>query len=462
MPICGLTNRAAEGRMTTIGILRKGAPRPANGKSPGVELPYFRFDTKDDRAAAVFLESYGAEPQEIRVLMPYKTTDQCFPTAKESYVASGLRSRCDGEFVSAMRLENGKIQRQFISPAACPGAKFCESCKPVGRLQCIIPELNRFALVNAETHSVHDIVNLDEQLRAIEATFGRLDSIPLVLRKTQKKISIPRDNGDRQRINKWLLSIEVNPEWAALQLAAARSAQLAAATVYSIGGNVPNVMPRLPASNAMRSAQAPNHRDTNEWVWFEGELAKAIQSGEMGQIEQVVSNAYEWARMAPQFTGLHQAIANEHDRAISASSAVAVEVMPMADVEIYPVASTVNFDRIAALLKLLGTALPQAKLIRQGLLGKKQPKDYSQDEMSQLQDALLIDWAAQFPCWQHDSHRVNSYHKFVEGLDGVPTDEELFTLWKEECEIRVEGETTVEVDSQVDSQDEGFPDVEAG
>lgn len=103
------------------------------------------------------------------------------------------------------------------------------------------------------------------------------------------------------------------------------------------------------------------------------------------------------------------------------------------------VASTENFDRIAALLKMLGTPANEAKTIRQGLLGKKHPKDYTPKEMSLLQDALLIDWAKQFEGWQHDNHRVNAYHKFVEGLDGVPTDEELFILWKEECEIRVDG-----------------------
>lgn len=133
-------------------------------------------------------------------------------------------------------------------------------------------------------------------------------------------------------------------------------------------------------------------------------------------------------------------------------SAIAVESTAVSQVE---TASTENFDRIAAMLKLLGTPVAQAKIIRQGLLGNKHPKDYKQDEMSQLQDALLIDWASQFPCWEHDNHRVNAYHKFVESFDGVPTDEELFALWKEECEIRVDGMISDALDAKESELPEG-------
>jgi hypothetical protein len=118
-----------------------------------------------------------------------------------------------------------------------------------------------------------------------------------------------------------------------------------------------------------------------------------------------------------------------------------------------PVAVISNKDRLAAIVTPLGLDAALSKSIRHNLLGRtKSIESYTADEIGKLQDALLIEWARQFQCWKHDQHRVNAYHKFVEGLDGVPTDDELLILWKEECDIRVAEVEAAKAKGQVDGE----------
>lgn len=202
-----------------IGKLRKGAPKPEKG--PGRDLAYFRFDTTDRHAQKLFEAMYGSEPTEIEVFLPFTTTDENFPCWQEEYVAGGLKHRCDGE--TCVLWYDDKSGQYKNDPKPCPGG-----CKEVGRLQVIIPALQRFAYVTAETHSIHDIMRLTEQLQASEAMRGDLRSIPFVLRRTPVEISTPKPNTNkRSRRVSHLLSIEPSPQWAALQLAGMSESALA-------------------------------------------------------------------------------------------------------------------------------------------------------------------------------------------------------------------------------------------
>jgi hypothetical protein len=84
-----------------------------------------------------------------------------------------------------------------------------------------VPELKRLAYLIVMTTSVHDIINISEQLRGIASmNSGRIAGIPLVLRRRPKKISTPSgENGKRARREKWLISIEADPEWVKAKLA---------------------------------------------------------------------------------------------------------------------------------------------------------------------------------------------------------------------------------------------------
>ena len=201
-----------EAQFPNIGKLRKGGVKPETGNRPGEDLTYFRFDSDDRRAEKMFHATYGDQPSTINVFLPHQTTEQNFSCWQEHWLAGGLQHRCDGETcVIWFDKDSGKYSTES---KPCPGG-----CKEVGRLMVIIPELQRFAFVTAETHSVHDIMRLTENLQAVEYLRGDLRGIPFILKRTPVEISTPSvQNGKRATREKWLLSIEVDPAWAALQL----------------------------------------------------------------------------------------------------------------------------------------------------------------------------------------------------------------------------------------------------
>lgn len=206
-----------EAAFPCIGKLRKGGVRPESGKAPGKDLTYFRFDSDDARANAHFRATYGDEPTTINVFLPHQTAAQNFSCWQEAYVAGGLMHRCDGE-TCVIWLDGKKYSTE---PKPCPGG-----CKEVGRLMVIIPELQRFAYVTVETHSINDIIRLQENLQAVEFLRGDMRGIPFILKRTPVEISTPTPDGKRARREKWLLSIEVDPAWAALQLESMHRAAL--------------------------------------------------------------------------------------------------------------------------------------------------------------------------------------------------------------------------------------------
>lgn len=208
MPIIGLTDRQAA--FPQIGTLRKGAPKPEKG--PGKDLKHFRFDADDDATRALFEETYGTEPRQVEIYLPYHTTEENFQAWKEHWVAGGLQHRCDGSTCVRWRKPGGDYSD---TPQPCPGG-----CKQVGRLMVIIPALKRFAYVSVLTTSIHDIIELNENLLALEMMRGSLQGVPLILSRKPRQISMPSKDGGRVRVEKWLLSIEAKPAWVQIQLAA--------------------------------------------------------------------------------------------------------------------------------------------------------------------------------------------------------------------------------------------------
>jgi hypothetical protein len=203
MPIVKYQNQ--EVRFPKLGTVRKGAPKPERG--PGRDLNYFRFDPIDEQTGKDFAEHYGHEPRSINVFLPYATTDENFQCWQEEYSASELKHRCDGEVVYERNPRTGQLEK---TDRPCPGG-----CQEVGRLTVIIPELKRFAYVTVLTGSAHDLAELLSNLQAIEMLQRDLRGIPMVLRRVKRMISTPDDRtGKRARREKWLLNIEVAPQWA--------------------------------------------------------------------------------------------------------------------------------------------------------------------------------------------------------------------------------------------------------
>lgn len=217
MPIIGLTDKQPE--LPRIGILRKGGKKTSETR-PGPDLDYFRFVADDDETAMAFANTYGLQPRQVNVFLPFPSIEQNWEAWKEDWKASALQHRCDGVTCVLWLTPRGTYSTE---PRPCPGG-----CKQVGRLKVIIPELARYAIVTVLTTGKWDVMNLDASLKALDQikSSPTLQGIPLVIRRVEREISTPRDGGKRARVRKWLLQIEARSHWTALQLAATERAAL--------------------------------------------------------------------------------------------------------------------------------------------------------------------------------------------------------------------------------------------
>ncbi len=289
-PIKGMTNQLA--RFPQIGIIRKGAPKEPD--RPGADLKCFRvvFEDGESNAALTFRDAYGDEPTDIHVMLPFDDIDRVWEAWREEYVASSLLHRCDGEYVQyQVHKETGECvvrDGRLISPIASMELKVGDrlpctgqsDCKPTGRLQVFIPELRRAAILMVLTTSINDIVNISGQLQALKALNNdRLAGLPLILRRRPKRISTPRDANDpskgRARREKWMLSLEADPEWMNEKIARLRGEsfeRLAAPSPYALLEDAvatslaeqarDNALPFVPASrgrdNLFKEMRAPH------------------------------------------------------------------------------------------------------------------------------------------------------------------------------------------------------------
>lgn len=225
MAIRGLTDREAS--FPQIGVIHKGDVKGEKG--PGRDLTWFRFESQDVAAKQSFRDHYGLEPVALHAFVPYNTTEKNFEAWKEEWAASSLRHRCDGEYVTIQLQASGKYKIPGVGERVlCPG-----NCKPVGRLKLIIPELKRLGYVTLQTTSIHDIMEITNNLRAIEETRGSLTGVPLIVRRVPREISTPSKDGMRKRRTVSLVHIEARPDWVQMQLAAMAEAALPPVSIPS-------------------------------------------------------------------------------------------------------------------------------------------------------------------------------------------------------------------------------------
>lgn len=228
MTIKGLTDRGQA--FPQIGDIRKGDKGGKNGAPR--DLNYFRveLDQRETESAAVFAQTYGPQPTEINILLPFNEIERCWDAWCEAYTAGRMVARSDGEtFLYLVDIKTGAIlvrdglndagQRVPHREVVGRTDKSVIKCRPVGRLKVIIPELRRLAYLVVHTTSVIDIRNISEQLEAIKAVnAGRIVGIPLVLRRRPREVSVPLSDGSKARLTKWMLSIEADPRWTALKI----------------------------------------------------------------------------------------------------------------------------------------------------------------------------------------------------------------------------------------------------
>lgn len=225
MPIKGLTDKGA--RFPRLGTIHKGEPK-TDGKV-GQDTDYFRLDSKLADVQAKWTKVLGDKPKSIPCLIPHENVDSAFEAWREEWGKSGLMVRCDGE---NQVIWFDKATNKLITNSPKPCRNTCDEsrnagCNYTGRLNILIPALGEGGYFEVQTHSKWDISGLSEQLEAVQAIYGSLFGIPLLLERSEREISVPTPQG-RMKATKSLLSIRIHPKKAQQLLAAAEQRAFAA------------------------------------------------------------------------------------------------------------------------------------------------------------------------------------------------------------------------------------------
>ena len=228
MPIVGLTDRGLS--FPQIGKIRKGEMVKKGNKTYPTDLDYFKIDFAEgeDELSAKFFTAYGDQPKEINIFLPFNEIKQMWDGYMESYTASRMLARSDGENVifrcdgktGEAEVMNG-LNLETGLPEAHPEDNIAGydyngkpvEYSPIGRLKVIIPELERAAYMMLTTGSWNDIRNISQQLAGLkELNNGTIKGIPLKLRRSDHEVMAPV-NGKKTRVTKSLISIEASPDW---------------------------------------------------------------------------------------------------------------------------------------------------------------------------------------------------------------------------------------------------------
>lgn len=311
MPIKRLTPTREQIAFPRLGVLRKGGEKRTRTKNNreyeifGEDLDYFRFDTDDTQALADFTRIFGEHPRTVRVVLPYPTMEQNFSVWQEAYTAGALQHRCDGETCVRWLGLDGKYHDE---PIPCPSLDLPENdktrCKPVGRLQVLIPDLRRLAHVIVLTHAINDILELQKNMLALEQWRGDLRGIVWAISRKPVEISTPNDTGGRVRREKWLLFMEPMADYATSLLQATTQAALGSGVIAALpdGRNAntetgeifeiepepvvvtPAVVEQIPDSaNAPTDKKQQLIAQINDWWRYEAELGGDTPIDELGQ-----------------------------------------------------------------------------------------------------------------------------------------------------------------------------------
>ncbi len=247
MAIIGLTDTGSiTAAYPTIGKLRKGAPKP--GSAPGRDLDHFRFTSDNPDVLAAFEAAYPTteKKRQINCLVVGLTPDTALDSWYEHWDASKMTRRCNGQTIEVECGSDGRyISHQGLSEELRPKCKGCprggvsakESCKPVGRLSIVVKELleaGYVGRVTVETHSLHDLRQLAANLQKSHQDFGMLDRVPFILRRVETEVSMPKSDGSRAKVRKWLLQLEPSAKWVSAQIRLAESRQFQQLTGHTI------------------------------------------------------------------------------------------------------------------------------------------------------------------------------------------------------------------------------------
>lgn len=305
--------------LARLGKLHKGTPKQKKMRdgreyeTVGRDTDYFRAEFAEEYAhlAADFEQEYGKRPKRLAVMINADTALEALDFWYESWDGKGtLLRRCDGAN-QAICYNAGtgfhEHNLQCITPQ-------CD-CKQVGRMSVVLPALTMttgvMGTMTVETHSDQDIRTLLARLTTYANLYGTLRGVPLILFRAVRETSAPKtDNkgnrtGERTKIKRAMLDLQVDPDFARNKLMGAMSGAyggrslphagdvlVAATNVQAALSSGPR---RLEAPAQQQPAALPPHwtGDETRWKGFVG------WAGKYGMNESDVIQALRNAQGTP-------------------------------------------------------------------------------------------------------------------------------------------------------------------
>ena len=172
MPIEGLSNRR---RLPRAGTIRLGIKKTheTSKKEYPCEVDYFV-------CPHLVQMKYGPKPKELVIMFPVEDELIFFPQFYNCYGKGILLCRGDGIDGTFWNFEKGDFDQR-----KCPCEKLEKNeCRPVGRLQFLLPEIKEAVGVwQINTSSKNSIIDINSSIDFVRGIIGRVAMIPLVLKR---------------------------------------------------------------------------------------------------------------------------------------------------------------------------------------------------------------------------------------------------------------------------------------
>jgi len=274
------------------------------------EAPYFILTDAPGLAGAL----NTATPTALNVFFPFDEVDRVFPNYMQYWSASSLVCRGDGEQIvyainpqtGRATVKDGVAQEAFTEGGrkfepgqalACPGLERnlypkCQHCKPNAMLIVMLRDVPRLAYYQISTTSIHNIVDLTQQLDYVREQVAKLTGqpriagVPFILRRVKRSVSVPNLDKDgqlkkdrngkllppKQRTDKYFLELEIEPEWIAKMVRGIARLADPERAVGLLPATIPTPPPPAATHFAEPPAWDPRPDDEPETEVVEGEV----------------------------------------------------------------------------------------------------------------------------------------------------------------------------------------------
>lgn len=158
---------------------------------------------------AVFKE----KPKSLRIMFPVDNADIFFAQWLKCYGANLLKCKGDNERAFTWDEEGGGIKE---IPCPCPKLESGD-CKQIGILQFLLPDVPGAGVFQITTSSKTSIIDLNSSISFIRAICGRVNMIPLILKREPTMMQRVED-GKPKKSTHYTLKIDLDEKVTMRQL----------------------------------------------------------------------------------------------------------------------------------------------------------------------------------------------------------------------------------------------------